>query len=141
MLCRRAPGAATLALALVAACLLAGCGSPQSEASLPSGLAARLATASDKVAADLGRNDACAAATDAAGLRTAASEAIRVGQVPPTLAPELTRRVRALAAAIRCTSPAAPSTDQQPPPAPKEHDRGKHKGDKNDGDGEGGDHG
>jgi hypothetical protein len=127
MLYRCALGAGTLALAVVAICLLVGCGSTQGQATLPPGLVTRLASASDAVAADLGRGDMCAAASHAASLQSAAAAAVRTGQVPSTLAPELTRRIRSLAAAIQCTPP-APAVEQQPQEDEEQHDRGKHNG-------------
>jgi hypothetical protein len=132
MLSRCALGVGALALAVVAVSLVVGCGSSQKPATLPPALAARLAAASDTVAADLGRRDMCAAAAHAASLRAASAAAIRAGQVPTTLAPELTRRVRLLAAAIHCTPPPAqPQPRPQPQQEEDKHDRGKHKGDKN----------
>jgi hypothetical protein len=127
MLSRCALGVGALALTVVALSLVVGCGSAQKQPKLPPALAARLAAASDTVAADLRRTDSCAAATHAAGLRTASAAAISAGQVPATLATELTRRVRSLVGAIHCTPPPAPTAEPQPEANRDEHDHGKHK--------------
>jgi hypothetical protein len=127
-------------LALVvtlAALAAAGCGGAvrSREPAIPTDLAGRLASASDTTAGQLAHGDACGAASSVKSLESEANVAVSTGRVPPTLAPELTRRVRALAAAITCTPPAPTVEEPQ-----GKHDRGKHKGQENHGKrGQGGD--
>jgi hypothetical protein len=125
-----------VAVALAAVLVLSACGGTTVTTNatttvplpvFPAAVAERLATESDAVAADLDRGDDCAAAADAARLRTDAIAAINDHRIPGPYQETLLGRVQALEAQITCT-----------PPAPVSHDKGKHKGEKKHRHGDGG---
>jgi hypothetical protein len=105
--------------------LFAGCGGSDGErrepARLARALAHRLATESTAVAESLERRDVCSAARHARLLRAQTTEAINAGRVPARLQEELSSRVNALVARIRCRArprPAvAPAVSHPGPPA------------------------
>ena len=114
-----------LLVALLLGLALAGCGggtittdmtTTQATPSVPRTTALQLADEADTVAADLDRNDGCAAQEAASRLRTDATAAINAHLVPAAYEETLLGRVQDLEAQIQCV----------PPPPP--HDHGKHEG-------------
>jgi hypothetical protein len=124
--------ASALSAGLAAALLLSACGSGTERRAtprptLPREVALRLARSSDGVAAALAAGDNCRALTLARALRQQASAAV----VPAALRPQLQASTTDLAGRIECTPPALPPTvAAEPDEHGKDHDKGKHKGEK-----------
>ena len=113
---------ASLALVLT----LAACGGSgardSSSAAIPSGVANRLASMSDEVAAAWQAGDQCGAAEKADALRHATDDAIAAGEVPAAYQDDLEAAVTNLQNTANCPPPE--------PPAPKPDDKGKKGHDK-----------
>jgi hypothetical protein len=129
---RRSWISALTAAGLTAALLLSGCGNGTERRAaprptLPRAVALRLAQASDDVAAALAAGDSCRARTLAEALQQQARSAV----IPTALRTQVQRATNDLARRIECIPPPAPPTvAEHPRRAGKEHDKGKHKGEK-----------
>jgi hypothetical protein len=122
------PRISALGAGLAAALVLSACGSGSERHAelrpmLPRDVALRLAHMSDGVVAALATGDDCRARTLAQTLREQASAAL----VPAGLRTQLQAATNDLARRIECIPPTRPTVAE---PQPKEHDRGKHKGEK-----------
>lgn len=123
---------------LLAACLLAGCGSagkrtpPPVRPHLPRALAHGWAQQADAVAAALAAGDGCLAQQRAVALRTAVVDAIDAHRVGAAFQEPLTSAVNDLASRITCVPPPAPAPTPAPTPAPEQpHGNGKGHGNGN----------
>jgi len=120
-------------VALGAALLLGGCGNGAQHAAsppprLPSGVAARLASESDQVAARLAVNDGCGALAAARQLRSEAIAAVNAGRIPARFQESLTGAANDLPLRIHCAPRAAPATpaERDGDGADDRHDHGRH---------------
>jgi hypothetical protein len=123
-----------LGAAVAVALCLSGCGGARRAAphppTLPRSVATALAERSDAVADALAAGDSCRALTLARELQRETIAAINRGRVSGAFRENLMGAVNDLTARVTCVPPA-------PPPAKKEHGRGKHeKHGKKDKDGE-----
>jgi outer membrane murein-binding lipoprotein Lpp len=115
-----------LGAAVLAALVLAGCGSGEQRRAtphpkLPRAVATELAARSDRVAAALDGGDQCGARAEAERLRSDAIKAINDRRVPGPFQEHLGAAVNDLVSRIQCTPPADEGESNKP---------GKRKGQK-----------
>ena len=117
-----------VAVGVVAAFLLAGCGSSQSpgprQPTMPRELAQSLRAQADGVATALAAGDGCLAQQRAVALQTSVITAVNARRLPPGFQESLVGSVNDLVSRITCVPPPAPTAGE--PGRGHGHGHGKH---------------